>query len=128
MNKNICLELLHISGSLPPAYAHPYHKQTMLKHKRRKNGISEKIQKLKKAEFDVLEDTYTKLRLKKKYKSNIPRINLSIVEKQNDRISRPLTCPSSPPKVYLDMSYQMFSTRNKKPELKQFHVRGMSIS
>jgi hypothetical protein len=123
MDKNICLELVQISSDLPPLYTHPYHKYEIPKKKHIKKGIQEKIKLLNKTKLLLNRRSFDS---GKNYKTAVPRVNLSIVEKQNDKFSRPITVPKGPkgPQVFLNMSYQMFfpGTPKKKVSTRVYSV------
>lgn len=128
MDKNICLELANLSLNLPPLYSHPYHKYSIPKRVIKQKGISEKIKNLKKTENKLIQQAYSNLKIDHEYKSRTPKINISLVEKQNRQFARPITCPSGSPKVFLEMSYKIFSPKAQTACKRKAHQRGYSIS
>lgn len=127
MDKNICLELFEISAGLPPIYTHPYHKIGFPRRKKERLSITEKIAKLKKVRRFVLDSEDCEIKKKKKFRSAIPKVRIQIVEKTNDKYARPLTCSTTCPLVYLNLSYPMFSSISyrQKPQL---HLRGGTVA
>lgn len=126
MDKDLCLQLFQISAALPPIYTHPYHKLDFPRRKIEPKSIDAKIAKLSRIKNLVINSQAYRPK-KHKYKSTIPRMKFSIVEKQSDKCSRPLTSQTGPPFVYLNMTHSMLTwfPSQDKPSL---HVRGNSIS
>ncbi|OMJ76409.1 hypothetical protein SteCoe_24241 [Stentor coeruleus] len=127
MDKNICLELFEISAGLPPIYTHPYHKIGFPRRKIERMSVAEKIAKLKKVKRIVMNSDDCKIRKKGKFRSVVPRVKIQIVEKTNDKYFRPLTCSTTCPLVYLNLSYPMFSCRSNRDK-PQLHLRGGTIT
>jgi hypothetical protein len=122
MDKNICLQFFGISSALPPVYTHPYHKLSIPKPRFKSLTVKEKIRKLK--ETNMTEES--EIKTNKNYKSAVPKVKISIVKKLYYRSPRPLTCKEESPKVFLDMSYQMFTPKFNENK-KFFNSRGFSL-
>ena len=87
--------------------------------------MSAKISKLNKLKDKLNYQSLCKPKMSFQFKTFMPRTNIAAVSRQNEQSARPLTCATTSPKVFLDMSYQIFSPRaNNRKILK---TRGNSV-
>ncbi|OMJ86744.1 hypothetical protein SteCoe_11680 [Stentor coeruleus] len=89
-------------------------------------SVADKISKLKKVKRIAMDSDDCRNRKKRKFRSAVPKMKIQIVEKNNDKYSRPLTCSINYPLVYLDLSYPMFSLKNNRDK-PQLNLRGGTV-